>query len=156
MKSTLILLSLTLTMFQQSSLFAQDADIKELGQFLDSWHLDAANVNMQAYFDKIDKEGVFIGTDATENWTWQEFYDWSAPYFEKGKAWTFKATERNIYFSKDGSIAWFDESLESSSGILRGSGVVAMTDQGWKIKHYVLSLPVPNEKYKEVNNLISP
>jgi len=128
----------------------QDTLKTEIDFFLDEWHAAAARADMNSYFDKIDADGFYIGTDATENWTKQAFYDWSKPYFDKGKAWSFKAVERNIYFSEDRSLAWFDEKLEASYGMLRGSGVLRLKNGEWKIMHYVLSLPVPNEKFQEV------
>jgi hypothetical protein len=134
--------------------FPQDSLKVEIGRFLDDWHNDASRTDMTAYFDKIDEQGVYIGTDATENWTKKAFYDWSKPYFEKGKAWSFHAEERNIYLSEDQKIAWFDEKLSSASGPLRGSGVLINRNGQWKILHYVLSLPVPNEKFKEVLEMI--
>jgi hypothetical protein len=136
-------------------LFSQDPIKFQLSTFLDEWHADAARADMQAYFDKIDEDGVYIGTDATENWTKQEFYDYSKPFFDKGKAWTFQAVERNIYLSEDGTMAWFDEKLQASYGMLRGSGVLRLKDGSWKIMHYVLSLPVPNDKFKKVLKIIS-
>ena len=134
---------------------AQEPLKDQLNVFLDEWHADAARVDMNAYFDKIDEEGIYIGTDATENWTKQAFYDWSKPYFDKGKAWTFNAIERNLYVSEDGTLAWFDEKLQASYGMLRGSGVLRWKEGSWKIMHYVLSLPVPNERFKEVMEIIS-
>lgn len=135
-------------------LFSQDTLKIRLNNFLNEWHSDAASADMQSYFDKIDEQGTYIGTDATENWTKQAFFDWSKPFFDKGKAWTFKAFERNIYLSDDGSMAWFDEKLEASYGMLRGSGVLRFKEGSWKIMHYVLSLPVPNEKFKAVLEVI--
>jgi len=134
--------------------FPQDPLKVEIGRFLDEWHKDASRADMPAYFDKIDEEGIYIGTDATENWTKQAFYEWSKPYFDKGKAWSFQAEERNIYLSEVQDMAWFDEKLRSSSSSLRGSGVLIQKNGKWKILHYVLSLPVPNEKFKEVLELI--
>ena len=58
--------------------------------------------------------------------------------------------ERNIYFSKDNWYAWFDEKLETTSIPLRGSGVLILGEKGIRIKHYVLSVMVPNEKYGKV------
>ena len=48
-------------------------------------------------------------------------------------------------------MAWFDELLDTHMKICRGSGV--LVDQGngqWKIKHYVLSMTVPNENVDEI------
>lgn len=137
-----------------SFLFAQK-EMETIGKLIDDWHLAASVADQEIYFDIIDDEGIFIGTDATENWTKQEFFEWSKSYFEKGKAWSFTATERNIYISENKDIAWFDEKLESSGGELRGSGVLAKKQETWKIKHYVLSLPVPNDKFKEVVEIIN-
>ena len=140
-----------LLMISSISLSAQDKIESEVNEFIDQWHQDAANVDREAYFRKIDEEGIFIGTDATEIWTKQEFYDWAEPQFTgDGKAWDFKATDRNIYFGKKSKYVWFDELLSFSGGELRGSGVLINSKDGWKIMHYVLSLPVPNEKFRAV------
>lgn len=152
MKSTLFI-SFILIGFV-SNVFSQPDQNTKINAFLDEWHQDAADVNMKSYFNKIAEDGIYIGTDATEVWTKQEFYDWAKPYFEKGRTWNFKASERNIYLADNESIAWFDERLQASYGELRGSGVLMKEDGEWKIKHYVLSLPVPNEKFWDVNKII--
>ncbi len=112
--------------------------------------------NYEAYFDAMAEESIFIGTDATENWNKKQFQDFAKPYFDKGKAWNFKAIERNIYFSKDGKTAWFDELLNTQMKICRGSGVLVQENQQWKIKHYVLSMTIPNEKTDEVVKIKAP
>ena len=79
-----------------------------------------------------------------------EFYEWQKPRTKDGVAWDFNAFERNIYFGENSVYAWFDEKLTYSGGTLRGSGVLIKRNDGWKIMHYVLSLPVPNEKFSAV------
>lgn len=133
----------------------QEKEKDDINQMLDDWHKAAANADQEAYFERIDGAGIYIGTEAKEIWTKQEFYEWSKPYFDKGKAWSFTAIKRNIYLSVDGSFAWFDELLQFTGGVFRGSGVLCKKDGQWKLKHYVLSLPVPNEKFKEVMEVIN-
>jgi len=141
----------SLLMITFVSLFSQSTEETEINEFIDQWHQDAANVDREAYFDKIMDGGIFIGTDATEVWTKQEFYDWAEPQFTNGgKAWDFKAIDRNIYFGSKSKYVWFDELLSFSGGELRGSGVLVRTKKVWKIAHYVLSLPVPNDKFSAV------
>lgn len=120
---------------------------------LDNWHAAAAQANFEDYFDQMAADGVFLGTDATENWQNEEFRSFSKPYFDKGKAWSFTNLERNIYISSEGDIAWFDELLDTQMGICRGSGVLKNTADGWKIKHYVLSIAIPNENVSEITEL---
>ena len=78
------------------------------------------------------------------------------PYFDKGRAWSFTALERNIYFSKDGKTAWFDELLNTQMKICRGSGTLEKSNNEWKIKHYVLSMTIPNENVDEVIKIKAP
>ena len=52
----------------------------------------------------------------------KQFQTFAKPYFDKGKAWNFKAIERNIYFSEMEKIVWFDELLSTQMKICR-SGV---------------------------------
>lgn len=151
----LILLSLFIVSCCDQGRQGKSDNTAEISRFLDEWHSDASRADMAAYFDKIDSSGIYIGTDATEHWTRQAFYDWSKPHFDKGKAWSFQAEERHIYLSEDQKMAWFDEKLNSSSGPLRGSGVLASRDGKWKIMQYVLSVPVPNEKFREVREAMA-
>ena len=120
---------------------------------IDAWHEAAANADFDSYFNLMTEDAVFIGTDATENWQLEEFKEFSKPYFDKGKAWSFTSLERNIYLNSNKNLAWFDEILDTQMGLCRGSGVVVLTENGWKIKHYVLSITIPNPKVKNVVNI---
>ena len=123
----------------------------EINLVLDNWHKAAAEANFNNYFNVMTEDAIYIGTDPTENWNKQEFIKFSKPYFDRGRAWNFTSLERNIYFSSDKKTAWFDELLNTQMKICRGSGVlVADTNGNWKIKHYVLSMTVPNDNTDEV------
>jgi ketosteroid isomerase-like protein len=117
---------------------------------LNNWHKAAANANFNNYFEAMTEDAVFIGTDATENWNKTAFQAFAKPYFDKGKAWDFKTLERNIYFNPDNKTAWFDELLDTQMKICRGSGVLIKVDNQWKIKHYVLSMTIPNDDVNAV------
>jgi hypothetical protein len=117
---------------------------------LDSWHNAAANAEFELYFSYMTTEGVFIGTDATENWQNDTFRVFSKPFFDKGKAWNFKVLKRNIYFNKAKNTAWFDELLNTQMKICRGSGVLIKEGENWKVAHYVLSMTIPNENTDDV------
>lgn len=120
------------------------ADPKHIVAVLDSFHAAAARADFNAYFNYFSDDAVFIGTDATELWNKKEFMKWAKPHFDKGNGWSMKAIKRNIYFNNDGSLAWFDELLDTQMKICRGSGVVVKENEKWKVKHYVLSMTVPN------------
>lgn len=117
---------------------------------LDDWHKAAADANFDNYFGKMDSVSVFIGTDASENWTKKQFETFSKPYFKKGKAWSFMPLERNIYINKRGDFVWFDELLSTWMGTCRGSGVLEYVNNTWMIKHYVLSITIPNDDVQKV------
>lgn len=127
---------------------------KQVDQFITDWHDAAGQADSDAYFGAIDKDGIYIGTDKTERWTKQEFFDWSRKYFDAGKAWSFVGKDRHIYFSKDGNTAWFDEVVNNGTTQWRGSGVLVKKKEAWKIMQYVLSVPVPNGVYKKVEGII--
>lgn len=123
----------------------------EIDLMLNSWHKAAAEANFNDYFNALTDDAIFIGTDATENWNKQQFISFAKPYFDKGKAWNFKALERHVYFSSDMKMAWFDELLNTQMKICRGSGVLVLdANRNWKIKHYVLSMTIPNDNVDEV------
>jgi SnoaL-like domain len=132
---------------------ADPATTKQVNTFIDAWHDDAANARM-AYFDKIAADGVYIGTDKTELWHKDAFKTWAKPFFDRKKAWAFKATRRNVYTSADGKVVWFDELLDTQMGPCMASGVLRRTGSGFEIEHYQLSMAVPNEVGKAVTQLI--
>ncbi len=133
--------------------FAQNKHEKTLNQLLDAWHLDATKVDFNAYFGKTDASFVFLGTAPGERWNKQQFMDFSLPYFQKGKAWDFKASNRKWQFSSDSTMAWFDEDLDTWMKGCRGSGIVRYDGLEWKIVYYNLTVLIENEKIKEFINL---
>lgn len=132
-------------------------DLKmQVGATLDAWHKAASEASYNNYFDTLTDDAVFIGTDAVENWSKPAFQLYAKPYFDKGKTWSFTSLERHIYFSGDKKTAWFDELLDTRMKICRGSGVLVLINNQWKIKHYVLSMTIPNDKSDEVIKIKAP
>ncbi len=125
----------------------------DINSVIEKWHAAAAQANFDDYFGLMTKDAIFIGTDPTENWNYTDFKAFAKPYFDKGKAWSFTTLERNIFVENKAKTAWFDELLDTQMGICRGSGVLERTGDGWKIKHYVLSIAIPNENVKEITAL---
>jgi len=128
----------------------------QINKTLDAWHKAAGEVKFDAYFNVLADDAIYIGTDATENWTKKEFSVWAKPFFDKGTTWNFKALERHIFFDKSGKLAWFDELLDTQMKICRGSGVLVKVGKEWKIKHYVLSMTIPNDEVDAVTKIKSP
>ncbi|HEY9048939.1 MAG TPA: nuclear transport factor 2 family protein [Ohtaekwangia sp.] len=126
----------------------------ELNQFIDAWHKAAAEANEKRFFDAIADNGIYIGTDATERWTKEEFLKYAKPYFDKGKAWTFIPRDRDLHVTSEGNFAWFSELLTTRMGTCRGSGILRKTPAGWKIEQYHLSVTVPNDAMKDFITLM--
>lgn len=147
---------LLLTVLFSLNLGAQEVRPKneiEIDNVLDAWHKAASEANFEDYFGLMTQEGVFLGTDATENWQNRAFREFSKPYFDRGRAWSFTAVERNIYVNETNDFAWFDELLDTQMKLCRGSGVLKKVNGNWKIAHYVLSIAVPNEYVDELVEL---
>lgn len=136
---------LTLTMLVGTVPFLRAQEKEQVFAVLEAWHQAAAKADFETYFGLMTENGVFLGTDATENWQNKAFRAFSKPYFDQGKAWSFTAVQRNIYLNKAKDMAWFDELLDTQMKLCRGSGVLQKVAGEWKIAHYVLSIAVPNE-----------
>lgn len=139
------LIQLTLILFcLTTTVLAQNSESKAVSDFLNSFHRAGAQSD-ESYFDHFAPDGVYLGTDATERWNLEEFRAYLAPYFKKGKGLEFTPGSRQVLFSSDGSVAWFDESLSSESmGDLRGTGVLVKLDGRWRVSQYHLTIPIPN------------
>lgn len=134
----------------------ENKEKQEINTTLDSWHIAAATANYNAYFDLMTPDAVFIGTDATENWNRKDFEVFAKPRFDSHNAWTMKAVERNVFLDPTGKVAWFDELLKTRFKICRGSGVLVKIGKKWKIKHYVLSLTIPDDVTDEIVKIKTP
>ncbi len=123
---------------------------------LDDWHAAAAAADEARYFGHMTEGAVFLGTDPSERWTKDQFRAYAHPYFARGKAWSFRAVRRAVSVSKDGSVAWFDETLATPNlGPARGSGVLVRDGTSWRIAQYNLSVPIPNAVFGQVKAIIA-
>ena len=148
-KYCLVVIGLVLASVSFFPLAADDKQSIEL--VLNSFHQAAANAQAEPYFDLLNEDAIFLGTDASERWTKAEFKTFVTPYFDKGQGWLYTPTERNVTLVTGTKVAFFDELLFSKSyGTCRGSGVLLKTDNGWKISQYNLSIPMPNAIAKEL------
>jgi hypothetical protein len=141
-------------LFVSGTAFSQ-ADTLAIHKFVDDWHLAATKADATAYFGAIADNGIFIGTDATERWNKKQFLGFAKPYFDKGKAWDFKAYGRTVHVSNDGKFVWFSELLTTWMGVCRGSGTLEKTAQGYKIQQYHLSVTVPNDLIRDFITLVA-
>lgn len=141
-------------LFSASFLSAQNQNVEELNKIMDNWHLAAATADADAFYGRIAKEGIYIGTDASERWLRDELRAWAKSAFERESAWSFKAVERNWQFlSEDCAIG--DELLDTWMGPCRSTMVLKKVEGEWLIYHYQLSVTVPNEKIQDFIELMN-
>ncbi|SMG38436.1 SnoaL-like domain-containing protein [Marivirga sericea] len=138
----LLALSLFLMPF---GVFAQ-SPTKTINQFMDNWHKAAATADEEKFFGSMTENGVYLGTDKTEKWTRDEMAKWADEHFQKESAWSFKAISRDVYFSEDGKTAWLNEKLDTWMGVCKGTAILVLKDNSWKIALYDLSVTIDNEK----------
>lgn len=150
-----ILVTLVLPACATSQGRAPQAAEAAVSRVLDDFHDAAAKADFERYFGHFARESVFLGTDATEHWTVEEFKEYARPSFDAGRGWTYVPTSRHVYLSADRDTAWFDELLDNQSyGETRGTGVLVLEDGSWKIAQYHLTIPIPNELARQVVEMI--
>lgn len=143
-----------LTLFQQTAAPAppQGAEA-EIVAVLDQLNAASSAADGPGYFALFTPDARFVGTDASEHWSIPQFRAYAEGPFSQGRGWSYPATERTITIAPIPCrcIAWFEEKLTNAAyGETRGSGVMRLTDDGWRIEQYVLSLAVPNDKAEAV------
>lgn len=130
-------------------------DRTDVDAVLDAFHLAASEADEERYFSLLAPDAVFLGTDASERWTRDEFRKWAHPHFASGKGWTFVPRTRFVTLARAGDVAWFDEVVDNAKyGECRGSGVLQKSAAGWKIEQYNLTIPVPNELASDLVRMI--
>lgn len=150
-------MSLTLAALAALAIQAAPNPEAEVAAVLDRLNAASSAADGDAYFALFAPGARFVGTDAAEHWTLEEFRAYAEPVFAGGRGWSYPATERTITIAPIDCrcVAWFEEKLLNAGyGETRGSGVLRRTDEGWKIEQYVLSFAVPNDKARAVVDLI--
>jgi hypothetical protein len=135
-------------LFLPALLWAGDAKEPRarVAETLDALHAYAAEADFERYFALYSPAAVFLGTDASERWSVEEFKNYARPVFASGRGWTYTVVQRWITVSMDGNTAWFDEVLDNASlGSCRGSGVLVRSGDDWLITQYNLTIPIPND-----------
>ena len=106
---------------------------------LDALHQAGAAGDQAGFVALLAPDAVFIGVvDGDARLQGAALRD----FISAGSDWDYRATEREVRVSGDGTVAWFDEVLrrEPLAGG-RGSGVLVSSDGVWKIAQYHLSAP---------------
>ncbi|MCS6229611.1 nuclear transport factor 2 family protein [Shewanella baltica] len=129
----------------QSAQTTSSSDQQAAAQVLNLLNQYSSDADWDKYFALYRKDGIFIGTDASERWGMAEFEHYSRPT----KGWRYDLTERHLI--QHGDVILFDELLNSPAyGVSRGTGTLIKTDGNWKIAQYHLSFPIPNEIAKQI------
>ncbi|MGI2055833.1 nuclear transport factor 2 family protein [Shewanella baltica] len=133
----------------QGAQITSSSDQQAAAQVLDLLNQYSSDADWDKYFALYRKDGIFIGTDASERWGMAEFENYSRPT----KGWRYNLTERHLI--QHGDVILFDELLNSPAyGVSRGTGTLLKTDGYWKIAQYHLSFPIPNEIAKQITTEI--
>lgn len=152
-----LLASMILTLEPQTAYVVDATPEAEVAAVLDNLNVASAAGDGPAYFALYTPDARFVGTDAGEHWTIDELRAYATPYFNRGQGWSYPAISRTITIAPIACrcIAWFEEQLDNESyGRTRGSGVMRLTEDGWKIEQYVLSLAIPNEVASPIAKII--
>jgi len=136
------------------ALASPPSDVAAIEAVLDDLHRAAAAADEARYFADFDPVGVFLGTDASERWTVEDFRVYAHARFSKGKGWTYRPRDRHVTLTAEG-IAYFDELLDNDKyGVCRGTGVLRKLDGKWRVAQYSLSFMVPNAAAGDVVRIL--
>ena len=105
---------------KSGSAVTKENPLGDVNDFLDKWHQAASTADADTFFGSMADSSIYIGTDATERWTKNEFITFAKPYFDRGRAWDFKPYDRDVHFSDDGRYVWFSELLTTWMGRMPG------------------------------------
>ena len=127
----------------------------ELNTLMDNWHQAAAVADEEIFFGSMHDDAIYLGTDKSERWEKAIFKEWSSKFFDRDTAWAFTPYDRELYFAQDGQTVWFEELLDTWMGPCRGSGVITLKENHWKIAHYNLAMLIDNDDVQDVITLLT-
>lgn len=111
---------------------------------LDAFYKAAAAANESEFIAVLAADAVLLGIGDEGRLQGQPLYEYVSESFASGGNWRYSVNDRQIRQTDDGSVAWFDESLQSdglSPG--RASGVLVQDDGNWKVAQYNLTVSQP-------------
>lgn len=136
---------------EEAPMVGREPLLRDAEATLDALHAAAAAADEARYFGLFAPDGVFLGTDASERWTVEQFRAYARPHFDAGRGWTYTVVERHVDLDAPGGYAWFHERLRNAKlGECRGTGVLRREGAAWKVVQYDLTIPIPNALAVEV------
>jgi ketosteroid isomerase-like protein len=106
---------------------------------LDTLHQAGVDADPEAFTAVLAPDAVFLGVADSARLQGQALRDFIDDSFSSGNAWDYRISARDVQLSADGSVAWFDESLESDElGSAYGSGVLTQSGGVWRVVQYSL------------------
>lgn len=103
-----------------------------------------ADANETVFVAALAADAVFLGVGDGTRLQGQALRNFISESFASGNAWGYRSSERDVRLSADGTVAWFDESLEHDQlGRGRGSGVLIQSGGVWQVAQYDLTVPLP-------------
>jgi hypothetical protein len=118
---------------------------------LDAFYAASAGSNQSAFIAQLTEDAVLLGVDGGERLQGEALRDYVSKSFgsesataTNGNSWGYQSSDRYIRLSADGTVAWFDESLQHEQlGAGRASGVLVANGGNWKIVLYNRIAPLP-------------
>jgi len=116
---------------------------------LDAFYAASAGGNQSAFIAQLTEDAVLLGVDGVARLQGQSLRDYVSKSFgsegiANGNSWSYHSSDRQIRLSADGTVAWFDESLQHEKlGAGRASGVLVANGGNWKIAQYNRTVPLP-------------
>lgn len=121
------------------------AERTEIDALLDEFHAAAAAADEERYFATLAPDAIFLGTAPGERWTGEDFRAFVHGYFSRGVGWAYTPSNRSVDVARDGTTAWFDETVTNEHyGECRGSGVLRRDTERWLVQQYNLTIPIPD------------
>jgi ketosteroid isomerase-like protein len=108
---------------------------------LDALHKAAEEKNPAAFAALLTDDVVFLGIDGGARLEGESARDFFSESFDDGQGWAYRSSDRAMYLSVDGGVAWFDEVLvNGETGSRRGTGVLVRQGEDWKLAQYNLMM----------------
>lgn len=114
------------------------------GAALETLQQAGADANEAHFVAVLAPDAVFLGVGDGKRLQGQALRNFISESFASGNTWGYRSSERVVRLSADGTVAWFDESLEHDQlGRGRGSGVLIQSGGVWQVAQYDLTVSLP-------------
>ena len=151
-----VILNISDTRHRDNCLESATVKVQEqlVDSLLDDWHQAAELTSIDAYLALFSESALYCRADAGQRYDKKGLAKYLSLTFKQEENKQFQPLQRQIYFSPNARMLWFEEHLDTKEGPFRATGIMQVDAGKWKLEYYALSRLLPPSLVPKLTKLV--